>query len=174
MLLFVQIIQIARAQTTFESMQGRMPNSIASEAITATLTSGTTSMSGAQVGPSGLGPNPALGRERSQARAKGVGCFSQWVKLLGLDTFMVTAKGGIKTRQRGNPYSRGLVTNCKDFWCDPAPYFGRRENGAAMLDGDVINYTKIYEAPPRMKLNRSLQEGGGGTMYHSVSNEEAA
>ncbi len=170
----VQLVQVARSVTTYESMRGHMHGSSqAAEAITSALTAGTTSMDGAQLDSSGMGPNPAAagGHRRPQKQ----GCFTTWKKLLGLDTFVATATGGLEggtRRRRGNPFSRGIITNCKDFWCDPAPLFGRRETGVAMLDGDVVNYAKMYETPPRMKSRRPRQDGDGG-MYHSVGSEDA-
>ena len=78
---------------------------------------------------------------------------------------MATASGGLlkprtgrRNRRVENPFSRGVVTNCKDFWCDPAPFFGRRETGHGMLGGVVVDYTKMYENPTRMRLGRD--EGG--------------
>lgn len=172
MLLIVQLIQIARAMTTFESMGGRIQHgSQASEAITAALTAGSTSMDDAQLTQTGMGPDPALSSGHRRGHARKEGCFSQWIKLLGLDTFVATASGEVRSKRRGNPFSRGVITNCKDFWCDPAPYFGKRENGAAMLGGDVVNYSRMYETPPRMKARRSRQDDEGG-MYHSVVSEE--
>ena len=174
MLLAVQMVQVARAQTTYESMRGHMHHGTqASQAITSALITGNTSMEGAQLSNPGLGPNPAIASGRHEHKE---GCFSQWKKLLGLDTFVATAIGGSEAsnglRRRGNPYSRGILTNCKDFWCDPAPYFGKRETGAAMLDGEVVNYTRMYETPPRMKLRRARRDEDGRT-YHSVGSEDA-
>lgn len=173
MLLIVQLLQIARAQTTFESMRGQLHHGWqASEAITSALVTGSTSMSGAQLGHTGRGPDPAVPPSSRHTRPRHEGFFSQWIKLLGLDTFVATATGGVRARRRSNPFSRGVVTNCKDFWSDPAPYFRRRENGAAMLGGVVVNYARMYETPPRMKARRSPQGGESG-MYHSVSGEDA-
>ena len=172
----VQLIQVARAVTTYESMRGHTHGSSqASEAITSTLTAGSTSMEGAQLTGADMGPNPAIpdGSHRPHRRKEGF--FGMWKKLLGLDTFVATAAGGLEgnnRRRRGNPYSRGILTNCRDFWCDPAPYFGKRENGSALLAGDVVNYTRMYETPPRMKLRRPQQDGDGG-MYHSVDAEDS-
>lgn len=171
MLLIVQFLQIARAQTTFESMRGRMHGSEASEAITSALVAGTTSLSEAQLTHGGVGPHPALPSGSRRSRPRKDGCFSQWIRLLGLDTFVATAQGGVKFRRRGNPFSRGVITNCKDFWCDSAPYFGRRETGTAMLGGEVVNYTRMYETPPRMRPRRSPQDSEGG-IYHSVGSED--
>ena len=172
MLLVVQLVQIARAQTTYESMRSRTyPSSQAAVAITSALTSGATTMSSAQIDPTGRGPNPAIGSTVDRPLPKREGCFSQWVKLLGLDSFVATASGRVHSRKRGNPWSRGVITNCKDFWYDPAPYFGRRETGAAMLGGEVINYTRIYKTPPRMKTQRSRQDDSG-EMYHSIGGDD--
>ena len=173
MLLAVQMVQVARAQTTYESMRGHMHQGTqVSQVITSALATGTTSIDGAQLSNADMGPNPAIASGRHQHE----GCFSQWKKLLGLDTFVATAiggsEGGTGLRRRGNPYSRGILTNCKDFWCDPAPYFGKRETGAAVLDGEAINYTRMYEAPPRMKLRMPRQDEDGG-VYHSVGSEDA-
>lgn len=146
-------------------------SSQAATAITTALTTGSTSMDGAQLGSTGMGPNSDTPSEPHRHAHK-EGCFGQWKKLLGLDTFVATATGAGQPQRRRNPYSRGILTNCNDFWCDPAPIFRRRENGAAMLDGDVINYTRIYETPPRMKLRRPQRDADGG-MYHSVGSEDA-
>ena len=169
--MFVQLVQIARAVTTYESMRGHANESThAAEAITLALTAGSTSMDGGQLNDAGMGPNPALSGAHPLHRRK-EGYFATWQKLLGLDTFVATATGTVERgqgRRRGNPFSRGLITNCQDFWCDPAPYFGKRENGAALLCGDAINYARMYERPPRMNFRRSEQ-----AMYHSVDNDDA-
>lgn len=172
MLMTVQLIQIARAMTTYESMRGNIHHtSQVSEAVTSMMTSGTTSMNGAQLTNNGMGPDPAVPGHRPRHRRK-EGFFSQWKKLLGLDTFVATAQGSAGSRGNGNPFSRGIITNCRDFWCDPAPYFGRRETGAAMLGGEVVNYTRMYETSPRMKRRRPRQDADGG-VYHSVASEDA-
>ncbi|EDN93069.1 hypothetical protein SS1G_08934 [Sclerotinia sclerotiorum 1980 UF-70] len=180
MLLFVQLIQISRAMTTWENMRGTHSGGKASQAITNALTTGATSRSGSQIGNTGLGPDPALPPTHAPGghghhHAHKAGCFAQWKKILGVDTFVETAFHGYegsKNRRRApqNPFSRGCVRNCKDFWCDPAPVFGKRENGAAMLGGQVINYTKMYETPSRMEMRRGGDDGGA---YESVAADEA-
>ena len=170
MLLFVQCVQICRATTTYEAMRGHhLGTSKVADSITAALTSGAGSTDGAQL-PSmtpggGHTGTPEQGHGHGHQKE---GCFAQWKKLLGLDTFVATAQSGIEggaARRPRNPYSRGVITNCKDFWCDPAPVFGRRPVGDALLDGDVVNYTRMYEVPPRMKARR-------GENYESVGTEE--
>ena len=168
MLLFVQFIQVARAMTTYENMYGIQDGSASS--IVSAFTS-----TGAPLDPShpdaATPPSAAddpLGARGGGAHAHGHrGFLRQWARLLGVDTFIETATGrGAATaggsrharRKRGNPYSRGYLQNCRDFWCDPAPVFGRRETGDAMLDGQKINYTDIYESPAAMDI--TLGPGG--------------
>ena len=86
------------------------------------------------------------------------GFMTRWKKLLGLDAFMATAgdglkeaQGGGRRRDRSNPFSRGIFQNCRDFWCDPAPVFGRRHTGEAMLGGQVVNYARMYDTPLRTR-----------------------
>ena len=172
MLLVVQMVQIARAQTTFESMRGNTHHaSHAAEAITSALTAGSTSMAGAQISNDGAGPNPAIQNTDGPSLRRHEGCFDRWKKLLGLDTFIATASGGSRTRRHRNPFSRGVVTNCKDFWCDAAPLFGRRETGTAMLDGAVVNYARMYESPPRMKIRQPTDNADGG-VYYNVNEDD--
>jgi palmitoyltransferase ZDHHC13/17 len=153
MLLFVQWIQIGRGITTFEAMRGHPEHTRTSEVVTAALTAGTTTLEGAQL------PHGHRHKE---------GCFAQWKKLLGLDTFMATAQSEIDRKSaRRNPFSRGVLTNCRDFWCDPAPILNRRENGSAMLDGEIVNYTRMYESPPRMR-----RRGDQQALYESVNTND--
>jgi hypothetical protein len=163
--------------TTYENMRGtdHSHGSKASEAITSALAAGTLSMNGAELGSGGRGPDPALppthAPEGHHHHHPKQGCFDQWKKILGVDTFVETARdtyeGAPRSRNR-NPFSRGCLGNCKDFWCDPAPIFGDRENGAAMLGGEAINYTRIYEIP-RMGI-RTRQVGGSA--YESLAADD--
>ena len=91
--------------------------------------------------------------------------------MLGLDTFIATASDAAQGRlqTRGNPFSRGLVGNCKDFWCDPAPIFGKRHNGDSLLGGEVVNYTDMYETPLRARSGRT---GVDSMVYSAVADEE--
>lgn len=178
MLLFVQLVQISRAMTTWENMRGAHHGSggRASDAITNALATGSATMEGAQLGNTGLGPDPAL----PPTHAPGHGykhkasCLSQWKRILGVDTFVETAVHGLegsthRRRNRNrNPFSAGIIGNCKDFWCDPAPVFGRRGNGSAMFNGRIVDYTSMYETP-RMMRARGGRDGG---RYESVEGEE--
>lgn len=176
MLIFVQFIQVARAMTTYENLYGIQDGSVPS--ITSAFTS-----TGAPLDPNhpdvAAPPSAAadpLGIGRGAHSHKNKGFLKQWGRLLGVDTFIETATGrgaatGKKMRKKRNPYNRGLVQNCRDFWCDPAPIFGRRETGDAVLNGEKINYTEVYESPAAMNLGltagRSRRDG-----YESVAGEE--
>ena len=139
MLIFVHLTQIARAVTTYETMRGHTQ---VGPILTAVAT-GTTSPEGAQV------------TDDTNKAKKKEGCFTQWSRLLGLDTFMTIAFQGYKGSQQkakqpkapGNPFTRGVVRNCQDFWMD-GPVFGRRlETGKALLGGERVDYTALYEVP---------------------------
>lgn len=173
MLLFVQFIQVSRAMTTYENMFGVNPPSFArAGAFTST---GAPLDPSAAAPPSGsdVGPHGPPGHGHGHHHRRG-GLLKHWARLLGIDTFIETARGssrggggvGARHRKRGNPYSRGVVANCRDFWCDPAPVFGRRETGAAVLGGVPVNYTEMYESPAMMEVLR----GRGG--YEAVAGEE--
>lgn len=160
MLMFVQLVQIARAITTWENMKdsnhghghGHGHGSKASEAITSALGNGST-----RGHDSGLPPTHGPDHHHHHKE----GCFAQWKKLLGVDTFVETALHGVdgsnSRRAVRNPFSRGIYGNCQDFWCDSAPVFGKRENGAASFGGNVINYTMVYEPPSRMTTTGGYQ-----------------
>jgi hypothetical protein len=171
MLMFVQLVQISRAMTTWENMSGtghaHGHGSKASMAITSALTTGTTSRSGAQIGDSNMGPDPALPPTHAPGHHHKEGCFKQWKKILGVDTFVETATGKTNRRNR-NPFSNGCIGNCKDFWCDPAPVFGKRENGTAMLRGQVVDYTAMYETPRLMTIRSR-----GGAAYESLGTDDS-
>jgi palmitoyltransferase len=99
------------------------------------------------------------------------GFFTRWKKILGLDAFLVTASDASHGHmQSRNPFSRGIIGNCKDFWCDPAPLFGRRKNGEGFLGGEVVDYAHMYEVPLRLRTGRG--RAGGGTRYESVAGED--
>jgi len=173
MLLIVQLLQIARALTTFEAMRGHSHDHGPADTVTSFMTTGSISAEGGQITGAGAGPNPS---GHSHGHEERVSAWVFWKRMFGLDTFIATAVHGsnaaaVQARQRRNLFNRGIFTNCKDFWCDPSPVFGKRENGDAMLDGERVNYTRIYEPPPRMTARR---RGDGGTNYESVNTDDAA
>lgn len=170
MLLFVQFIQVARAMTTYENMFG------VNHASATSLASAFTS-TGAPLDPSQQPPSGTAGGEGGHKHGHGhrhSGMMKTMSRLLGVDIFMQTARGEAAAtnkknkRKSKNPYSRGCVANCKDFWCDPAPVFGRRETGAAVLGGQPVNYTEMYESPAVMNALGGRRTGG----YEAVAGEE--
>ena len=126
-------------------------------------------------GPSSSSPSASAGN-----RHKHGGFLGQWGKLLGLDAFIETATGrGAATnaknkRRKKNPYSRGCIANCRDFWCDPAPVFGSRDTGSAVLGGVPVNYTEMYESPALMELTAGPEMGMGrrNRGYQQVAGDE--
>ncbi|CAI7672984.1 unnamed protein product [Penicillium pancosmium] len=181
MLCAVQLVQISRNQTTYENMRGHHIDRSypSSQAFASAMTAGTTSLDAAGLSAAGAGPNPALSRPPPPRRRHG-NCFSQWSSLLGIDAFFATARDGLREGQGQavarprNPFSRGITTNCRDFWCDPAPIFGKRQSGSAMLAGEVVNYHDMYETPMRMHTGSRSRGGGdaGGGAYRSVADED--
>lgn len=157
MLLVVHLTQIARNITTFETMRG---NTQAGPVMTAIAT-GTMSAEGAQVNGSAAGVKHA---GHSHSHKKKEGCLSQWIKLLGVDTFITIAFQGYKgsrqsrvekqRRRKENPFTRGVFRNCLDFWTD-GPVFRRKEEGCkTLLGGQSVDYATLYEVPK-----------GGGMQY---------
>lgn len=163
MLLFTQFIQVSRAMTTYENMYGIKDTSVTS-AFTSTGTP--------------LDPNhPSLATATTAQAAHGHkhkgGMLKQWSRLLGVDPFIETITGrgavsGKNKRKNKNPYSRGCITNCKDFWCDSSPIFGQKENGVAALGGERVDYTAMYESPTLMQLTGRRERGG----YEAVGTED--
>lgn len=174
MLLCVQLLQVARNLTTYESMRGHLHNHTAADAVNSFVTTGDTSqdVAGGSAPTNGFGSGQDVG-DVPRPRQPKASIWDQWKRLLGLDTFVATAlqgSQGRQRRQRGNPWSRGMVTNCKDFFCDGSPVFGRKEGGYARLAGERVDYTRLYEVP-KMKY-ASSRAGGDGGRYESVAAEE--
>lgn len=149
--------------TTYENMYG-VHDGLATIAFTST---GTPLDPNHAVSPTADGPTRA-GQHSHKHRG---GKLKQWSRLLGVDPFIETIAGrgaaSSKKKQKKNPFSRGIVTNCRDFWCDTAPVFGQRENGMASLGGEKVDYTAIYESPMLMQL--TARRGRDG--YEQVGTE---
>ncbi|KAF2797334.1 hypothetical protein K505DRAFT_347346 [Melanomma pulvis-pyrius CBS 109.77] len=149
MLLVVQLIQVARNLTTYESMRGHLHSHSPAEALNTFVTTGDTSQD--VVGGTGTANGFGSGQDTGEGpprRQPKRSIWDQWKRLLGLDTFVATALQGsqaTETRNRGNPFSRGVITNCKDFFCDGAPVFKNKESGYARLGGERVDYTRMYE-----------------------------
>ncbi|KAL9622829.1 MAG: hypothetical protein Q9160_002755 [Pyrenula sp. 1 TL-2023] len=167
-------LHISRNQTTFENMtrhsiEHNLLNP-SSRALTSAMTTGSTSFEAGGLSSTGMGPNPVTANPHP-GRWRKEGCLAQWKKLLGLDAFMATASDGLaeggRQRSRQNLFSRGVITNCKDFFCDPSPYFGVRSSGNGMLGGEIINYSQLYDVPLRTGAGRT-----GGMVYRSVAGDD--
>ncbi|KAJ9669646.1 palmitoyltransferase akr1 [Coniosporium apollinis] len=173
MLLVVQLVQIARATTTYESMRGHLHSHGTADAITSFVTTGSTSPDGGQL----TADAAAAGTAAEQKQAAKETLWQQWKRLLGLDTALTLMLHGsrgeeVGARQRQNPFTRGVWTNCTDFWRDGQPVFGRGKSGVAMLGGERVDYTKMYEAPPRIRRGRTRGTGGGGGRYEAVGGQD--
>ncbi|KAK4629352.1 Palmitoyltransferase akr1 [Fulvia fulva] len=156
MLLFVHLFQVAKNLTTFESMRHTDQVNPLMSAITA----GTMSVDGAQITEAGAGPDPVNAHDHSHghkhSHQKKEGFLTRWSKILGIDTFMAIAfqgykgsKDGKKTKspaRKTNPFSRGVVRNCQDFWLD-GPVFGRKESNKGLIGGQTVDYANLYEVP---------------------------
>jgi len=178
MLLFVQFIQVTRGMTTYENMFGIDAHHAA--ALNSAFTSTGAPLAGTASHPAAPGaavlPDSAHGRHGH--KHKHGGFLKQWGKLLGVDAFIETATGrgaatGAKNKRRKtNPYSQGCLTNCRDFWLDPAPVFGKRETGAAVLAGRPVNWTEVYETPALMDGDPERGRRRGRRGYEAVAGEE--
>lgn len=186
MLLVVQLVQIARAQTTYESMHGdrghhHFNESKVAAVVASTIAAGSTSMDGAQLNSSERGPDPATSNHGHNHAHGGHrhndACFTKVKKALGVGAFVNITKdagrggGAARRRRRGNPFSRGVITNCKDFWCDPTPLLkpNKKNGGEALLGGGPVDYFKMYETPPRMRASGG---SGSGGRYQRLAAEE--
>lgn len=163
----MQLTQVARAMTTYESMSGNRD----AGPLTTALVTGSTSPEGGQVDASGGGPEAGAQGGARRRKEKKEGCWAQWKKLLGLDTFIATALHGsraaeVQARRRQNPFTRGVVRNCLDFWVDGGGFLGRgRESGMGVLGGESVDYRKMYEVP-----RSGMRYRGNG--YEAVGDEE--
>jgi len=171
MLVCVQLIQIARALTTRENMKGHDHFSAVAEVVTAAAVAGTTSLEGAQVESTAADGSTSAPSRSVHNHPRKEGLWQQWKTLLGLDTFLATAMYGsraeeVMVQQRQNPWTRGVSANCSDFFCDPAPVFGKRQTGQGLLAGQPIDWTATYEVPPREPM---LVRRGG---YEAVGADE--
>lgn len=165
MLLIVQTVQITRGLTTYEAMSGHKHGGGPLETFIAT---GSTSLEGASLTSAGRGPDPAAaGRDGGHAHPHPPrkGCLGQWMSMFGVDVFLKTTQSDSRLESR-NPFSRGWITNFKDFFCDASSVFRPRPSGEALLGGEKVDYTSLYDVP-------SLSLGGvrrtaGGIEYAAV------
>lgn len=174
MLLIVQLVQITRGLTTYEAMTAHQHAGqshgiqAGSEALQNFVATGTASLEQSQLGAGGRGPDPAA---TPIAKRKPDGCLKPWLRMFGVDTFLATASttGDGGRRGRKNPFSRGWIQNFRDFFCDPVPVFGSRAHGEALLGGQRVDYTSMYEVPTSGGLSRRR---AGGMEYTAVARGE--
>ena len=179
MLLVVQLIQIAKAQTTYENMRSSkydqnhhrhlQRESKVTTALTTAIATASTSHLGAGIDPSSRGPDPAAAAAAATAPSissvrMDEGWWGKAKKLLGVDVFWKTAQaGGGAGRRERNPYSVGLIGNCKDFWGGSSPPWKPPMEGRlaveGLLGGGLVDWAGIYETPRLMRMGRS--SGGG-------------
>ncbi|KAK4499585.1 hypothetical protein PRZ48_010103 [Zasmidium cellare] len=151
MLIFVHLVQVGKNMTTFESM--RTMDQVGP--LMSAITTGSMTLDGAQVGESGAGPDASgHGHGHKHKHKKQEGCLTKWSKILGIDTFFAIAFQGYKGHKekkhqhtpKQNPFTRGILRNCQDFWMD-GPVFGRKESNKALLGGQVVDYANMYDVP---------------------------
>ena len=181
MLLIVQLVQIMRGLTTFEAMSYHKHPHHPGDALTSFVMAGTPSFEAAQLTGGNRGPDPAIQSSQHKPH-ESRGCLKQFAHMLGVDTFMATALFGSKAKEarqqnKRNPFSMGILQNCRDFWLDPSPVFGRRMNGEGMLGGERVDYTSMYEVPALNKAmgtstRRVRGEDGGTARYAAVATDE--
>lgn len=170
MLIVVQTVQITKNQTTYENMKRHEHTHDHDNHPRPLLPQHTRPVTqGASAATASLNDTAAAASRLDPVPRRPDSCMTRWKKLLGLDAFLATASdashGKLQTRN-SNPFSRGIVGNCRDFWCDPAPLFGKRNNGEGFLGGEVVDYAHLYEVPLR------LRRDAGGMAYASVAGED--
>lgn len=147
MLLFVHFYQVARNITTYESMR----NSDHVNPLMTAVAAGTMNVESAQLDSSGGGPNPT---GHAHKLKKKEGFLTRCGKMIGADVFIAIAFSGYKGHKnkkqkqpkRTNPFTRGILRNCQDFWMD-GPVFGRKPVNKGLLNGEVVDYAVMYDVP---------------------------
>ncbi|KAF2019413.1 hypothetical protein BU24DRAFT_386296 [Aaosphaeria arxii CBS 175.79] len=155
MLIIVQLLQIARNLTTYESMRGHLHNHTPADALNTFVTTGDTSqeVEGGSAPTNGFGSGQDTGEGAARKHPKR-SIWDQWKRLLGVDAFMATARQESHVdsqRSRGNPFSRGVITNCKDFFCDGAPEL---DQSVTRVTGKVETHGPLAEYDARVQSGR--------------------
>ncbi|RMZ90320.1 hypothetical protein DV736_g2456, partial [Chaetothyriales sp. CBS 134916] len=166
MLIVVQSIQVAKNMTTYENMQQHDHSDMRNSHLPLHRHAPTTTTS---TNPRGE-PSGTASTASAATHQRAGGYWAKLKRTIGLDVFLATASDASKGQMRSNrnPFSRGIIGNCSDFWCDPAPLFGQRHNGDGYLGGQVVNYTTMYQTP-------LMQYGGGAAGsagYEQVAHAE--
>ncbi|KAK4916631.1 palmitoyltransferase akr1, partial [Elasticomyces elasticus] len=162
---------IAKGITTYENMKRHDHGSNGSSHLPVHNARPTTL--GADGGLDSLNDAAASSSRLDPLPRKPDGWFTKLKRTLGIDVFFKTASDASagKIRDRSNPFSRGPIGNCQDFWFDPAPIFFRRQNGAGYLAGEVVDYNTMYEKPNLLKRRGPLAQRGD-MRYEQVATEE--
>ncbi|KAF8419584.1 Palmitoyltransferase akr1 [Tirmania nivea] len=180
MLVSVQCIQVSRGQTTYENMRGAAMHrhhgagevaGIVANAIAA----GGAGMEGAAGAIQGSVHGHSHGRSHGHKHSASDGkCWTRTTKLLGVDTFVHTAKDGVEAggavrgrgrRENRNPWNRGCWRNCKDFWSSEN---GGGKKGEAVLGGERVDYFSMFEVPRLGDVEMGARRGE----YRDVQTEE--
>lgn len=193
MLISVQCIQVSRGQTTYENMRGAAhhrhhgPGEVAGIVANA-IAAGGTGMEGVPSASPHTHGQPHSHHRHSHGNRHGK-WWTRMTKLLGVDAFVHTAQDGIDAgaavrgantqrarKEKKNPWSRGVIVNCTDFW---SRRNGGGLKGRAVLGGQEVDYFTMYEVPrPGLGLENSgdvemgVGPGRGGYAYRGVSTDE--
>ena len=156
MLLSVQLLQIAKAVTTYESMHASShTHHKLAAAVTTAVVAGATSTTSAALEAANRGPDPVVA----------TGWWRKTTRLLGVDVFMKTTRKSGQRKER-NPFSSTVVGNCKDFWGGEQPAWRvPKEGGVGLLRGRKVDWGRVYETPRMMgggygRVGRGDEEEG--------------
>jgi len=154
MLLIVQVVQICRARTTYESMTPHhrrhrgvsSSSSATAAAAVVVVAAGTASTTSAALESHAREPDPVVRKDE--------GWWKTMRKLLGVDVFWNTTaastRGATGGQRERNPFSVGVVRNCGDFWK------GEWKVGTVgWIGGRKVDWAGVYETP------RLLRSSGG-------------
>lgn len=97
MLLCVQLLQVARNLTTYESMRGHLHSGTTADAINSFVTTGDTSqdVAAGNAPTTGFGSGQDIGEASTAHRHQPHSIWDQWKRLLGIDSFVQTALQGV-------------------------------------------------------------------------------
>jgi ankyrin repeat protein len=144
LLLFVQLVQIARAMTTSEATNFHRFGFMGGDDFSSLP----------QDHHSNLAALSHMAAMRASPERK---CWSSTFRVLGIDQFVSIAQDSFasgRTRRswkEANPASFGLLQNCKDFWLPVNSYniFYVPRNGDASFGGRMVDYYTLWDFPKR-------------------------
>lgn len=144
LLTFVQLYNVARGLTTFESTNLHRFGRVGTEHFSSLPAD-----------------HPSAAAARLSATVRNAGavdvphtrCWTPFLRLLGVDQFANSARDafGRGIRSKDFPSNYGLRTNCMDFWFPNGDYLILREppGGYAALGGAPVDYYRISAYPKR-------------------------